>query len=66
MSQEGKNNEHFFLHCKTTTNMWNIIFSILEFKWVKPSFTLELLSIWNNVGRRNTEEDWWQIIPTCI
>lgn len=64
--KEGEINEHLFLHCISTINLWHMFFCILRITWVIPSSTLALLSNWWSIGNRGGEEDWWKIIPACI
>lgn len=51
--QEVETNEHFFIHFKITTNLWQLFFCILGVSWVVPKTTFVLFSSWKEVGRRN-------------
>ncbi|WMV52526.1 hypothetical protein MTR67_045911 [Solanum verrucosum] len=34
--------------------------------WVIPKTTKGMLNSWKGIGRRESEEDWWEMIPACI
>lgn len=59
-------NCHLFLHCKTTANLWNMFLCILGVSWVVPKTTKSMMDCWKEIGRRESEEDWWELIPASI
>lgn len=64
--QEAKVNDHLFLHCKTTMNLWNMFLAMLGVNWWMPGTTKELLNSWIGIGNRQKEGHWWTTIPACI
>lgn len=63
--KEAEVNNHFFLQCIPAVNLWNV----LMYAWSKmdnPKNTFDLLRSWEIIGRRNSEEDWWILIPAYI
>lgn len=50
-------NSHWFLHCKTSANLWNMFFRLLRVRWVIPQTTRGMLNSWKGIGRRESEED---------
>ncbi|WMV42669.1 hypothetical protein MTR67_036054 [Solanum verrucosum] len=56
---ESENNEHLFLHCRTTINLWHMCLPLyFGNNLVIPSSTLEMLNNWWSIGNRGGEEDW--------
>ncbi|KAG5624649.1 hypothetical protein H5410_009867 [Solanum commersonii] len=62
---DAKINSHLFLHCKTVANLWNVFFCILGVSWVVPKTTKSMM-YWKEIERRDSAEDWWELIPTSI
>jgi len=65
-TSDAEVNSHLFLHCKTAANLWNTFFCLLRVHWVIPKTTRGMLNSWKGIGRRESEEDWWEMIPACI
>lgn len=60
---EEKNNH---LHCKVTSQLWSIIFSLSQTQWSMPEHTADLLSFWIRRGGSKNQTKWCRIIPVCI
>ncbi|WMV54098.1 hypothetical protein MTR67_047483 [Solanum verrucosum] len=48
------------------TSLWNMFLGLLGVCWVIPKSTKDLLYSWKEIGRRESNEDWWEVIPACI
>lgn len=61
-------NSHLFLHCKTVANLWNMFFCLLRVHWVIPKTTRGMPNSWKGIGRRESEEDWRELVgnDTCM
>ncbi|CAN4115778.1 unnamed protein product [Withania somnifera] len=57
---------HLFLYCKITVNLWNMLLFMIGISWTMRENTFDLLKNWETIGRRNSEEDWWKLIPACV
>jgi len=64
--QDAEVNSHLFLHCKVATSLWNMFLGLLGVCWAIPKSTKDLLYSWKEIGRRESNEDWWELIPACI
>ncbi|KAG5595782.1 hypothetical protein H5410_037014 [Solanum commersonii] len=64
--QDVEINSHPFLHGKTAANLWNMFLCMLGVSWVVPKTTKSMMDCWKEIGRRETEEDWWELIPASI
>lgn len=64
--RDAEINSHLFLHCKTAANLWNMFLCILGVSWVVPKTTKSMMDCWKEIGRRESEEDWWELIPASI
>ncbi|XP_055800457.1 uncharacterized protein LOC129869915 [Solanum dulcamara] len=65
-SEARETNNHLFLHCKVTSQLWTMFLSLTETKWSMPEHTTDLLSCWIRRGGSKTQKKWWRIIPHCI
>ncbi|KAF3652458.1 putative midasin-like isoform X7 [Capsicum annuum] len=52
---------------------WNLIWKVkIPLKvscfvcWVVPKTTKSMMDCWKEIGRRESEEDWWELIPASI
>ncbi|RVW72100.1 Rhodanese-like domain-containing protein 8, chloroplastic [Vitis vinifera] len=63
---EEENVNHILLHCIVTRALWDIIFGLLDIKWVLPETVKEALTSWRGsfVGKKRKQI--WKSIPLCI
>ncbi|RVX20164.1 hypothetical protein CK203_004515 [Vitis vinifera] len=63
---EEENVNHILLHCIVTRALWDIIFGLLDMKWVLPESVKEALTSWRGsfVGKKRKQI--WKFIPLCI
>ena len=62
----GETNNHLFLHCNFTKQVWNLFLSISNLNWTMPKHTSELLKSWVRRGGSKSQRRWWRLIPSCI
>ncbi|WMV45978.1 hypothetical protein MTR67_039363 [Solanum verrucosum] len=62
----AETNQHLFLHCNFTTQIWAIFLSLTKTNWTMPEHTADLLSCWIRRGGSTSQKAWWRIIPNCI
>lgn len=62
----AETNQHLFLHCNFTTQIWAIFLSLTKTNWTMPENTADLLSCWIRRGGSKSQKAWWRIIPHCI
>ncbi|WMV23799.1 hypothetical protein MTR67_017184 [Solanum verrucosum] len=65
-NETEETNNHLFLHCKVTTQLWNLFLGPTHTEWIMPEHTADLLSCWISRGGRKSKKKWWCIIPSCI
>uniref|UniRef100_A0A0V0IIL0 Putative ovule protein n=1 Tax=Solanum chacoense TaxID=4108 RepID=A0A0V0IIL0_SOLCH len=53
----GETNKHLFLHCKFTTQLWNLFLNITSTSWTMPEHTSDLLSCWIRRGKIKVKSD---------
>ena len=63
---EEENVNHILLHCIVTRALWDIIFVLIDVKWVLPESVKETLISWRGsfVGKKRKKI--WKFIPLCI
>ncbi|RVW52750.1 putative ribonuclease H protein [Vitis vinifera] len=63
---EEENVNHILLHCIVTRALWDIIFGLVDVKWVFPETVKETLTSWRGpfVGKKRKKI--WKSIPSCI
>lgn len=59
-------NNHLFVHCSFTAQIWAIFLNISDTKWTMPEHTADLLSCWIRRGGSKRQKTWWSLIPHCI
>ena len=61
-----ENVNHILLHCIVARALWDIIFGLLDIKWVFPETVKEALTSWRGsfVGKKRKQI--WKSIPLCI
>ncbi|KAG5583282.1 hypothetical protein H5410_053909 [Solanum commersonii] len=59
-------NNHLFLNCRVTTQLWNLFLGLTHTEWIMPEHTTDLLSCWISRGGRKSKKKWRSIIPSCI
>ena len=64
-NETEETNNHLFLHCKVTTQLWNLFLGLTHTEWTMPEHTADLLSCWISRGGRKSKKK-WSIIPSCI
>jgi len=64
--EQGETVNHLFLHCKWTTQLWQMFTNMREIKWVKPGRIKEVLKCWNRDGNAGRKEERWKIVQSCI
>uniref|UniRef100_A0A0V0IE94 Putative ovule protein n=1 Tax=Solanum chacoense TaxID=4108 RepID=A0A0V0IE94_SOLCH len=64
--EQGETVNHLFLHCKWTTQLWQMFTNMREIKWVKPGRIKEVLKCWNRDGNAGRKEERWKMVPSCI
>lgn len=62
-AQDAEVNSHLVLPCKTAANLWIMFLCILGVSWVVPKTTKGMLDCRKGIGRRETEENWFELIP---
>lgn len=65
-NETGETNNHLFLHCKFTAQLWNLFFSLTKTVWTMPGHTADLMSCWMKRGGSKSQKKWWRIVPSCI
>lgn len=65
-NETRETNNHLFLHCKFTAQLWNMFFSLTKTVWTMPEHTADLMSCWMKRGGSKSQKKWWRIIPSCI
>lgn len=64
--QEEETNEHLFLHCVITRQLWQLFIALAGIVWVMPKDTIGLICSWNSIRGRTCHKEWWKIVPACI
>ncbi|WMV56231.1 hypothetical protein MTR67_049616 [Solanum verrucosum] len=64
--EQGETINHLFLHCKWTTQLWQMFTNMREITWVKPGRIKEVLKCWNRDGNAGRKEERWKMVPSCI
>ena len=64
-NEAEETNNHVFLHCKVTTQLWNLFLGLTHTEWIIPKHTADLLSYWISKGGRKSKKK-WIIILSCI
>ncbi|WMV10976.1 hypothetical protein MTR67_004361 [Solanum verrucosum] len=62
----GETNNHLFLHCKFTTQLWNLFLSFTKTEWTMREHTADLMSFWMRRGGGKSQKKWRRLIPSCI
>ncbi|KAG5575094.1 hypothetical protein H5410_055228 [Solanum commersonii] len=65
-SEEGETNNHLFLHCNYTAQIWNLFLSISNLNWTMPERTSNVSRSWVRRGGTKSQKRWWRLIPSCI
>lgn len=52
-NETEETNNHLFLHCKVTTQLWNLFLELTHTEKIMPEHTLDLLSCWISSGGEN-------------
>uniref|UniRef100_A0A0V0H9Q1 Putative ovule protein n=1 Tax=Solanum chacoense TaxID=4108 RepID=A0A0V0H9Q1_SOLCH len=65
-NETWETNNHLFLHCKFTTQLWNLFRSFTKTEWTMREHTADLMSFWMRRGGGKSQEKWRRIIPSCI
>ena len=62
---DEENVNHILLHCIVTRALWDIIFGLIDIKWVLPETIKEALISWRGsfVGKKRKKI--WKSIPLC-
>ncbi|KAK6802956.1 hypothetical protein RDI58_000740 [Solanum bulbocastanum] len=50
-------NNHLFLHCKFTIQVWNMFFSITKTTWKMPEHKADLMSCWIRRGGSKSQKN---------
>ncbi|WJZ89560.1 hypothetical protein VitviT2T_008772 [Vitis vinifera] len=63
---DEENVNHILLYCIVTRALWDIIFGLIDIKWVLPETVKETLISWRGsfVGKKRKKI--WKSIPLCI
>ncbi|WMV38706.1 hypothetical protein MTR67_032091 [Solanum verrucosum] len=64
--EKEETNNHLFLHCRVTAQIWYLFQSIIQDPWVVPEHTADLLNCWMRRGGSKTQKKWWNLVPSCI
>ncbi|WMV26638.1 hypothetical protein MTR67_020023 [Solanum verrucosum] len=59
-------NNHLFLHCKVTTQVWALFTNLASLNWIMPEHIADLLSCWVRRGGSKSQRRWWRTVPACI
>ncbi|KAL3378631.1 hypothetical protein AABB24_004516 [Solanum stoloniferum] len=65
-NETRETNNHLFLHCKFTAQLWNMFFSLTKTVWTMLEHTADLMSCWMKRRGSKSKKKWWRIIPSCI
>ena len=65
-NETRETNNHLFLHCKFTVQLWNMFFSLTKTVWTMPKHTADLMSYWMKRGGSKSQKKEWRIIPSCM
>lgn len=65
-NEEPETNNHLFLHCKVTVQLWSLFFNLTGVKWTTPKHASNLLNCWIRRGGSKSQTRWWRVIPSCI
>ena len=63
---EEENVNHILIHCTVVRALWDIVFGLVDVKWVFPETVKEVLASWRGsfVGKKRKKI--WDTIPLCI
>ncbi|RVW47197.1 putative ribonuclease H protein [Vitis vinifera] len=63
---EEESVNHILLHCTVVRVLWDIVFGLVDVKWVFPETVKEVLVSWRGsfVGKKRKKT--WDAIPLCI
>jgi len=65
-NETNETNNHLFLHCRVTGQLWSLFLRLTGNSWTMPEHTADLLSCWIRRGGSKSQKKWWRIIPACI
>lgn len=52
-------NNHLFLHCRITPQIWTLFLSLTDTKWIMAEHTADLTSCWIERGGTKSSKKWW-------
>ncbi|RVW30880.1 putative ribonuclease H protein [Vitis vinifera] len=63
---EEESVNHILIHCTVVRALWDIVFGLVDVKWVFPETVKEVLASWRGsfVGKKRKKI--WDAIPLCI
>ena len=63
---EEESVNHILIHCTVVRVLWDIVFGLVDVKWVFPETVKEVLVSWRGsfVGKKRKKI--WDAIPLCI
>ncbi|KAJ9702452.1 hypothetical protein PVL29_004269 [Vitis rotundifolia] len=63
---EEESVNHILIHCTVVRALWDIVFGLVDVKWVFPESVKEVLASWRGsfVGKKRKKI--WDAIPLCI
>lgn len=64
--EAAETNNHLFLHCKVTNQIWAFFINIAKERWTMPEHTADLLNCWIRKGVSKNQRKWWRTVPACI
>ncbi|CAN4116125.1 unnamed protein product [Withania somnifera] len=62
--KETETNNHMFLHCKFTNQLWDMFINLKRVRWTKPGNTVDLLASCNKGNSGNRVR--WKIVLASI
>lgn len=64
--QETDTNDHLFLNCVITRQLWQLFITLASIVWMMPKEDVGLICSWNSIRGRTCHKEWWKIAPACI
>ncbi|RVW79591.1 putative ribonuclease H protein [Vitis vinifera] len=63
---EEESVNHILIHCTVVRALWDIVFGLVDVKWVFPETVKEVLASWRGSFVERKGKKIWDAIPLCI
>lgn len=60
----GESVNHLMLHCPVATELWSLVFGLLNIYWVMPRSLKEMFLSWSLYKRRR--KGFWEAVPLGV